>query len=330
MRSKMRSEWIQSAFRYPGGKSRWAEILHWPLLKATERNLSVYVEPFVGGGSTLLAAAQMRPDINEFVVNDTDRGIYAFWCCIANPTMAEALASRYETTTPTVALHDDLQELRVSPQFTEMAVLDAAFIALFLNRTSFDGIVTSGPMGGKQQTAGGNIEARYCTAKVARSIRGAAALLNGRLRVHDLDCCDLISWYDNCDTALYLDPPYVQKGAQLYPHAFGRDDHVRLAETLRQIKAEWLLSYDNCDEVRDLYGGWAYVKGIGIHKRACPNCDAPYPSKSELVILPKAPTIPRRAIRPGQLKARLADGLLRYLPCDSAGRCLNCGSHADG
>ncbi|KKL03797.1 hypothetical protein LCGC14_2622550, partial [marine sediment metagenome] len=56
------------------------------------------------------------------------------------------------------------------------------------------------------------------------------------------------------NTALvYLDPPYFEKGGQCYKHSFSEEDHVRLATALRDTHHQWVLSYDDCPEVRDLY-----------------------------------------------------------------------------
>jgi site-specific DNA-adenine methylase len=60
---------------------------------------------------------------------------------------------------------------------------------------------------------------------------------------------------------VYLDPPYFEAGPALYRHSFRREDHVQLATTLEKCSAQWLLSYDDHEEVKELYS-WADVHSL--------------------------------------------------------------------
>ena len=64
---------------------------------------------------------------------------------------------------------------------------------------------------------------------------------------------------------LYLDPPYFDKGNDLYQHGFERKDHERLAEALQNTNHTWVLSYDDCPEVRELYEDWASVEPLNVN-----------------------------------------------------------------
>ena len=70
---------------------------------------------------------------------------------------------------------------------------------------------------------------------------------------------------------VYLDPPYMRgsRGACAYEHDFGDgggdgmfstlDDHARLAESCKRFKhVRIVVSYYDCDRVRDLYDGWTF------------------------------------------------------------------------
>jgi DNA adenine methylase len=61
---------------------------------------------------------------------------------------------------------------------------------------------------------------------------------------------------------VYLDPPYFVKGSELYHHSFEEQDHIRLSEYLKKTKAYWVLSYDNCDYIVDLYKDWSNINVI--------------------------------------------------------------------
>jgi DNA adenine methylase len=62
----------------------------------------------------------------------------------------------------------------------------------------------------------------------------------------------LITRCDRSDTFFYCDPPYY--GCEsCYDVTIGTADHERLAKVLRNIKGKFLLSYNNCEEIRKLY-----------------------------------------------------------------------------
>ena len=67
---------------------------------------------------------------------------------------------------------------------------------------------------------------------------------------------NLIKVYDRDKALFYLDPPYY--GTEKYYSAeFSLEDHVRLTDTLRNIKGKFLLSYNDCEEIRELYKGFS-------------------------------------------------------------------------
>jgi len=65
---------------------------------------------------------------------------------------------------------------------------------------------------------------------------------------------------DSQGTAIYIDPPYLKKGAK-YIHDFEAADHLRLAEALKRFrKARIVVSYYDDEQLRELYPGWPPVK----------------------------------------------------------------------
>ena len=59
--------------------------------------------------------------------------------------------------------------------------------------------------------------------------------------------------YDSPNTQFYIDPPYVYT-EDYYPGSlFLRSDHQRLAVILLHAEGLWLLSYNLCPEVLELY-----------------------------------------------------------------------------
>lgn len=62
----------------------------------------------------------------------------------------------------------------------------------------------------------------------------------------------LILQYDRRDAFFYCDPPYYETEA-MYEVIFTKEDHVRLRDTLAKIQGKFLLSYNDCEFIRELY-----------------------------------------------------------------------------
>lgn len=70
--------------------------------------------------------------------------------------------------------------------------------------------------------------------------------------VENKDFEDLIKVYDRPYAFFYLDPPYY--GTERYYQAqFATEDHERLCRVLKEVKGKFLLSYNDCGYVKELY-----------------------------------------------------------------------------
>ena len=71
--------------------------------------------------------------------------------------------------------------------------------------------------------------------------------------IENKDCVKLIRQYDRPDSFFYCDPPYYQ--ADQYYEAVGADgfDHDGLAQALFSMDGKFLLSYNDCPYIRELY-----------------------------------------------------------------------------
>ena len=77
----------------------------------------------------------------------------------------------------------------------------------------------------------------------------------------------LINHYDRGDSFFYADPPYYST-EDMYAGGFGREDHVRLRNTLSGIKGKFLLSYNDCEEIRELYEDFSILDFTRTHSMA--------------------------------------------------------------
>lgn len=82
--------------------------------------------------------------------------------------------------------------------------------------------------------------------------------------IENLDFQKLIKNYDRTDALFYLDPPYY-KTEKYYPDRFMPEDHLRLKETLDNIKGKFILSYNDCEYIRELYNEYNIIEVERTH-----------------------------------------------------------------
>jgi DNA adenine methylase len=253
-------------FRYPGGKSKLQSIIARSLIKHGNNTPRQYREPFFGGGGVGMAMLDY-PSLNRVWLNDKDPGIASVWTAVAqHPGGLIELIERF---TPSIdafdSFKDELLTVTSVPAETE-ALVNVGFKKLALHQMSFSGLGTKsgGPLGGRAQLSKAKIDSRWSAHRLCLKIdefhhRFAAVNVSG---CTCLDFADLIE-DETCDCLIYCDPPYVVQGNNLYQCGFTEQDHVRLAECLRKTPHPWVLSYDDCPLVRDLYS-WAQIVELAV------------------------------------------------------------------
>lgn len=77
--------------------------------------------------------------------------------------------------------------------------------------------------------------------------------------IENLDFQHLIKTYDRVDALFYLDPPYYN-AEEYYPGTFCTEDHARLKHCLDKVKGKFILSYNDCPEIRKLYQSYKMIE----------------------------------------------------------------------
>lgn len=250
-----------SPLRYPGGKGKVANFLKLVML---DNGLveSEYVEPYAGGASVALALL-FEDYASHIHINDINPGLHAFWqACLEHPT---ELCQRIMETPVTVETWLAQRNAHRDPSTTG---IDLAFATFFLNRTNRSGIISGGVIGGLDQTGPWKIDARYNVAALTARIQKVARFAS-RITLTNLDAAVLLEeWAGRSERAfLYLDPPYYEKGGDLYDHFYGHEDHVQIAELVTALPHPWLVSYDGVPEIVKIYQG-ATAKSYGLYYSA--------------------------------------------------------------
>lgn len=275
----------KSFFRYPGGKAKLLPQICRRL--ATKLNFDdlEYREPFFGGGAVGIAYMAANPANRKVWINDKDVGIACLWTSVIR--YPELLKSQLLKFLPSVTHFDsfkaELREDRTMPKRAKQ-IVRYGFKKLVVHQLSFSGLGTmsGGPLGGRHQRVIKNrIDSRWRPIRLCSRIDVLHELFS-RFDIRENAC----THYDavrlvECNQSkaiLYLDPPYLVEGPNLYQHSFSLSDHVRLADALHDTEHQWLLSYDDCDEIRKLYH-WAEIEKVNV------NYSVTKPTKkSELII----------------------------------------------
>lgn len=235
--------------RYPGGKTIMADILK-EIFNYNNISNPVLAEPYAGGAGASIKLL-LTNQVDKIIINDASLPIYAFWQNLISN--GEKLIDLIDKTPVNLDIwkycHRILKE-------TKTPSIELAFAVFFLSRTNRSGILNAGPIGGntqeKQDRASYKIDCRFNKTKLICQLRDIVNHSES-ISVFNLDAIQFLETLEQ-DVFVYLDPPYFQKGRSLYLDYYLPEDHKILANYLKQSSCfQWLLSYDNAPQIRDLY-----------------------------------------------------------------------------
>ncbi|NCO41788.1 MAG: modification methylase [Armatimonadetes bacterium CG_4_10_14_3_um_filter_66_18] len=237
----------KSPLRYPGGKQKALKQIV-PLLP---QGASEYREPMVGGGSVFLAARSLGV-AERFWINDLFPDLFHFWQAVKDPPTCARLQTELETLRASFAGPEETKEyfLRSRDEATDDPYRQA-LLFFFFNRVTFSGTTRAG--GFSKQAAA----RRFTASSIARLAPMPAALTD--VAVTSLDFAEVIQASGE-DVFVFLDPPYYT-AQRLYGRSGGLHefDHERLAAVLKGTRHRFLMTYDDCPAIRDLYS-WANLR----------------------------------------------------------------------
>lgn len=231
---------IKSPLRYPGGKSRAAE---W--LVSLFPDFKEYREPFLGGGSVYIKTKQMYLN-KKYWVNDLYYDLYCFWEALqCQPTFLQHYIGVWKTQ------HPDGRELYkyLTENLFMFSGIERAAAFFILNRITFSGTSLSG---GYSQEA---FEKRFTESSIKR-LMDVYHLFDLRVEITNLDYSKLLE-AEGEDVFIFMDPPYhsATKSA-----LYGKNgelhigfDHERFAEEVKKCKHKWMITYDDCEYIRELF-----------------------------------------------------------------------------
>lgn len=213
-----------------------------------------YREPFLGGGSVYLAAKQLKPD-KKYWINDLYYDLYCFWKQAQddntllvneiretrdwwNTGVGAELGGKYMYE----KLVADIQSYKPDE------VLDKAIAFFIINRVTFSGTSLSG--GYSQES----FDKRFTASSIDR-----LEMISPLMKDVEITCLDYSELLraPGENVFIFLDPPYYTatksalygKNGELHKGF----DHERFAEEVKNCQHKWMITYDNCDYVKELY-----------------------------------------------------------------------------
>lgn len=260
-----------SPFRYPGGKTWFVPRLREWLLSQS-RKPKLLIEPFAGGGIvSLTSVSESLVEAAHLV--ELDREIAAVWETLLGGD-AEWLASRilnFEMTKENAieALASNIKSSR-----------EVAFQTIIKNRTFHGGILAAGSGFLKNGEAGKGILSRWYPTTLANRIRNID-LIRTRLSFECRDAFEVLEEHKNEeDSVFFVDPPYTaggkKAGSRLYTHF--QLDHEKLFSVCSELAGDFVMTYDNSDEVKDL------ARKYGFQTKPIPMKNTHHAAMTELVI----------------------------------------------
>jgi len=237
-----------SPLRYPGGKNCIFPFVS-KLLYENELIGATYAEPYAGG-----AGLALRLLFNEYVekiyINDLDKSIYAFWFSVLEHS--DEFCDWLENIDASMEnwfLYKKIQNEKMTKDLLELAKS-----TFFLNRTNVSGIIKGGVIGGIEQKGRYKIDARLNKKELIDRIQKIKQFKK-RIFISNLDALIFIEKMEkkSKETFIYIDPPYLQKEADLYINSYTKSDHKNLSRRAHRMKEKWMISYDYHDLIMNLY-----------------------------------------------------------------------------
>jgi len=204
---------------------------------------AVLVEPFAGGGIISLTAA-FEQLADRIVMVELDRQVAAVWETILSDD-TDWLAKKILTFDLTV----DSAKAEFSKQ--SKSVRELAFQTILKNRTAHGGILAGGAGVLKNGENGKGILSRWYPQTIAKRIANIGHVAK-RIEFVQGDAFEQLTRFGGDKNAVYfIDPPYTaggkSAGSRLYTHSIV--DHEKLFSVCEMLQGDFLMTYDNAEEV---------------------------------------------------------------------------------
>lgn len=169
-----------------------------------------------------------------------------------------------------------LQELSQERKLTK----EKAFQTIIKNRTFHGGILAAGAGLLKNGESGKGVLSRWYPKTLAKRLAEIELVRHRLIFEHGNAFDALFRYRDARDAVFFIDPPYTaggkKAGSRLYTHS--DIDHDALFSACKKLKGDFIMTYDNSDEVKTL------AEKYGFQAKPIPMKNTHHAAMTELVI----------------------------------------------
>ena len=217
---------MDSFIAWIGGK----KLLRKQIIAEFPKEYERYIEVFGGAGWVMFGLDNI-PNLEVF--NDINKDLINLYRCIKYHP--QELQKELQFATVSRELFNNYKSQLNVDGLTDIQRAARYFIVI---KTSF----------------GGNREHFWCSKKNLFSGVEYFSDIHIRLKktvIENKDFEGIIKTYDRDNALFYCDPPYF--GTEKYYKDDFRDKHISLFNALSKIKGKFILSYNDCEYIRNLY-----------------------------------------------------------------------------
>lgn len=209
-----------------------------------------YVEPFFGAGWVFFGKQPSKVE----VINDLDGELINLFR-VAKHHSAEL--NRY--------INEDYAIRHANrAYFAQMRSIDKSYLTdvqkaaryLYMNKVSFGS--KGAHFGTSKKQPPRKVPTAEHIAQIGERLKNAV--------VESLNAADVIQKYDSEGTLHFVDPPYLDTCLEFsvdYEVTFGLEEHIKLRDTLRDIKGKFVLTVNAHPEIIKLYEGY-YIEHVQV------------------------------------------------------------------
>ena len=235
----------RSPFRYPGGKT-WFVPTFREWMSHKNPKPKMLIEPFAGGGIISLTAL-FEKYVNCVVMVELDEDVASVWQSVVSgngPWLADRILS---FSLSRESLLSELSKPAVD-------IKERAFQTILKNRTYHGGVLAKGSGLIKYGENGKGIGSRWYPRTLADRVLNLEKIA-GRIDFRLDDGIRVLREFSNLsDAVFFIDPPYTaggkKAGRRLYKYC--DIDHEELFSACEKLRGDFLITYDNADEVKEL------------------------------------------------------------------------------
>lgn len=223
---------MDSLFGWKGGKKLLSNKI---LSEFPKDKVDRYIEVFAGAAWIFFKKDYIKGQLE--VINDVNNNLINLYRCIKeNPEQLQKEFDFLQSRAMFIEYRDALKSNFLSNEYTN---IKKAAMYLYIIKSSF---------GCDRRSFSTRSQKLY-------NIYDKVPSISKRLKdtiIENLDFEHLMKTYDRNNALFYCDPPYF-KAEKYYDNVFTESDHYRLKNALSNLKGKFILSYNDCDFIRNLY-----------------------------------------------------------------------------